>query len=184
MADRHLKEVPELLEESGPGFISLTLEADDYFEVMRGALRYGRAVGMHTALLSSSMPEAELTATMAALEEPVDHVEMIDCMSDLVMSPKSGEARHVEGPRLLEMALLELRRSLRSADGPSLIIVDSINSLMIHNSKPRTMAFLEALYGRVARGGHTLALLHISEEGEGVSIPNLRLISDRVLVLE
>ncbi len=127
---------------------------------------------------------AALISTMAQLEEPIEHVEMIDCMSDLVMSPKSGEARHVESPRLLEMALLEIRRSLRSAEGPSLIIVDSINSFMIYNPKPRTMAFLEALYSHVARGGHTLALLHMSQDEEGVSIPNLRLISDRVLVLE
>jgi len=184
MADRHLSEVPTLLQESGTGFFSFTLDHDDYYDVMRGALRYGREAGMPTTLFSSSMPEAVLISMMAQLEEPIDHAEMIDCMSDLVMSPKSGDARHVESPRLLEMALLEIRRSLRAAEGPSLIIVDSVNSLLIHNSKPRTMAFLEALYSHVARGGHTLALLHMREAGEEIGIPNLRLISDRVLVLE
>ncbi len=184
MTDEQLSSVPTMLEESDPGFITMALEPEDYYDVLRGAMRYGSQTDTPTVMVSLSLSEKALRNTMERLEEPMGHVQLIDCVSDMVMSPKTGTSRYVESPRLLEMALLAIERSLRSSDGPCYIIIDSINSLIMHNSRERTMAFLEVLYNRVNLDGHKLALLHLAKDDDGLSIPNLRLISDRMLVIE
>lgn len=184
MTDEHLSTIPRMLEESEPGFITMALQPEDYYDVLRGAMRYGSQSEMPTIMVCASLSEKSLRKTMEELEEPMGHVQLIDCISDMVMSPKTGASRYVESPRLLEMVILAMERSLRSADGPCYILIDSINSLIMHNSRERTMAFLEVLYNRVNLDGHKLVLLHLAKDDDGLSIPNLRLISDRTLVIE
>ncbi len=184
MSDEQLSTVPQMLEESDPGFLTLTMQPDDYYDVLRGVMRHGSQNDTPTIMVSMSLSEMALRNTMEKLEEPMGHVQLIDCMSEMVMSPKTGTSRYVESPRLLEMVLLAIERGIRGSDGPCFIIIDSINSLIMHNSRERTMAFLEVLYNRVNLAGHKLALLHLAKDDDGLSIPNLRLISDRTLVIE
>ena len=184
MTDEHLATVPNMLEESGPGFLTMSMDSDDYFDVLRAVMRHSEASGKTTIFVSASMAEHSLRCTMERLEEPMGHVKVIDCVSDMLMSPKSGMSRYVESPRLLEMVLLEIERALRASSSEAMIIIDSINALSIHNSKAKTMALLEALYNRVNISDHTLVLLHLGKSDEGISLSELRMISDRILIVE
>lgn len=183
MSDEHLRKVPEILRECAPGVITLVMSADDYFDVLRGAVRYGD--GSRTLLICSSLPASLLFSTLDGLGEQTAEIKAVDCISETLMHPKEASVCYVESPRFLEILLLETRRALLVEERGTTVLLDSVNALTLHNSRERTVAFLEALSNRLRREGHLLVLFYINNTvGKQESIMHdLEILSDRIIVL-
>src|SRR2546427_171514 len=118
------------------------------------------------------------------LEIPLDHIWFVDCISQIMMSAgqKHEHAIYVESPTMLENIMLKVEYLIRrTADRKNLVILDSINSLAIHNNTKILSEFLHILVNNL-RAKEAYTIIFSMEEYETEDIRNmLNLVSDETV---
>lgn len=167
--------------------IAMRLKADQYFDAIQGMLdRFATKKDLEIVYVTSTIPSQSIINALEALEIPMDHVWFVDCISQIMMSQAKRHAHSiiVESPTMLENIMLKVEFLLRKhADRKALVVLDSINSLAIHNNTKILSEFLHILVNNLrSRGAYTV--IFSMQEYETEDIRNmLVLVSDESIEL-
>lgn len=165
--------------------VAVHLRADQYFDAIQGLVDlFAGKKDIDVIYVTTTVPAQTIINALEVLEIPLDHVWFVDCISQIMMST---EKRHphsipVESPTMLENIMLKVEFLLRKNEGRNaLVVLDSINSLAIHNNTKILSEFLHILVNNLrARGAYTA--IFSMQEYETEDIRNmLVLVSDESL---
>ncbi|TLZ54521.1 MAG: hypothetical protein E6K12_03330 [Methanobacteriota archaeon] len=167
--------------------ISMRLKSDQYFDAIQGMIdRFAIKKDLEVVYVTSTIPSQSIINALEVLEIPMEHIWFVDCISQIMMSQ---EKRHphaiiVESPTMLENIMLKVEFLLRRVpDRNALVVLDSINSLAIHNNTKILSEFLHILVNNLrSRGAYTV--IFSMQEYETEEIRNmLVLVSDETIEL-
>lgn len=141
--------VGKKLEEVGPAVaLALQLPVARYFDVLRGLVEFAQVKGLKVIYITAAVPAKTILATFEALEIDTKDLSFVDCISQMIMSERevSGKIIYVESPTILENIVLKVEFLMRGmGPGQRLVVVDSINSLALHNDAKMLSEFLHVL---------------------------------------
>ena len=167
--------------------VALHLKADQYFDAIQGLIdRFATKKDFEVVYVTSTIPSQSILNAMEALEIPVEHIWFVDCISQIMMSQAKRHPHSiaVESPTMLENIMLKVEFLLRkNPERSALVVLDSINSLAIHNNTKILSEFLHILVNNLrARGAYTVIIS--MQEYETDEIRNmLVLVSDEAVEL-
>ena len=167
--------------------IAMRLKGDQYFEAIQGMIdRFASKKGLEVVYVTSTIPSQSIINALEVLEIPMDHIWFVDCISQIMMSQAKRHAHAiiVESPTMLENIMLKVEFLLRKhSDRNALVVLDSINSLAIHNNTKILSEFLHILVNNLrSRGAYTV--IFSMQEYETEEIRNmLVLVSDESIEL-
>src|SRR5213596_1515164 len=141
--------------------VTLRMRAEHYFDVIRALLDvFSIKKSLDAIYVTSTIPSASIINALEVLEIRLDHIWFVDCISQIMMSQ---EKRHphaiiVESPTMLENIMLQVEFLLRRVpERNALVVLDSINSLAIHNNTKILSEFLHILVNHLrSRGAYTV----------------------------
>ncbi len=167
--------------------VSLRLKSDQYFDALQGMLdRFAIKRDMEVIYVTATIPSQSIISALEVLEIPMDHVWFVDCISQIMMSQAKRHAHAivVESPTMLENIMLKVEFLLRKhPDRSALVVLDSINSLAIHNNTKILSEFLHILVNNLrSRGAYTVIISMREYETEEVR-NMLVLVSDESIEL-
>jgi KaiC/GvpD/RAD55 family RecA-like ATPase len=155
----------QLLELSPSSAVSLQMSVDSYLDVLSGMLdQFANKKGMDTIYVTATISSEALKRVLAALDIDTSRVFFVDCISHIMMGASSVQqdehATLVESPTMLENIMLKVEYLIRRSQAEQkLVIIDSINSLAIHNNNWILSEFLHILVsGLRARDVYTIIL--------------------------
>ncbi len=147
--------------------------ADHYFAVLNATLRdVGSETDTHTIYVAVTNPAAFVWTLAQALDVPMDRISFVDAISHIMMNYSNplANATYVESPRALEEIMLRVEYLLKKFPHPrSIVVVDSVNTLAIHNPPELLNEFFHILLNNLkSRSVLTLVLETSEEETTGV----------------
>lgn len=150
--------------------------ADHYFAVLNGALRdLGGDPGTHTIYVAVTSPATFVWNIAQALEVPADRLSFVDAISHLMMhfADPLPNATYVESPRALEEIMLRIEYLLKRFPHPrSIVVLDSVNSLAIHNPPELLSEFLHILLNNL-KSRQVLTLVLATSDEQAASVEQL-----------
>lgn len=166
--------------------IALVIKIDDYLDVMRAVLDAFIVEKEMTAVyITSTIPSQSITNVLTILEIDINRVKFVDCISHIMMGA-AVQAEHthfVESPTMLENIMLKVEFLMRSIPGKKLVLLDSINSLAIHNNTKILSEFLHIMVNNLrAKEAYTL-ILSVEEQSSDEITNMLGLVCDEMLVI-
>jgi len=145
--------------------VSLQMSVDNYLEVLRGTLDlFAGRKGMDTIYVTSTISYEAIRRVLQALDIDTSRIYFVDCISHIMMGASSAQRDDhvtlVESPTMLENLMLKVEYLIRSSQSPNkLVVIDSINSLAIHNNNWILSEFLHILVsGLRVREAYTVIL--------------------------
>jgi len=167
--------------------VALRLRTDQYFDAIQGMLdNFAGKKDLEIVYVTSTIPSQSIIHALEVLEIPLDHIWFVDCISQIMMAAakRHPHAIAVESPTMLENLMLKVEFLLRKhRDRTALVILDSINSLAIHNNTKILSEFLHILVNNLrSHGAYTV--IFSMQEYETEDIRNmLVLVSDETIEL-
>jgi len=166
-------DISERLRQLGAGAaVALRLEpreyADQYFAVLSATLRdIGGETNAHTIYVSVTNPSALVWSLAQALDVKSDRLSFVDAISHIMMNYRDPlpNATYVESPRMLEDIMLRVEYLLRRhPSSRSIVVIDSVNSLAIHNPPDLLSEFFHILLTNLKSRQVLAVVLSVSEE--------------------
>jgi KaiC/GvpD/RAD55 family RecA-like ATPase len=159
--------------------------ADNYLLALNGIIRdVGMEPKAHTIYVSVTNPCALVWTIAQALDVPVDRVSFVDAISHIMMDFRSSlpNASYIESPRMLENIMLRVEYLLRKhPDSRCIVIIDSVNSLAIHNPPALLSEFFHILINNLKSRQVLTVLLATSEESSSFVDQILALVVDETI---
>jgi KaiC/GvpD/RAD55 family RecA-like ATPase len=154
------------LEELSPSSaVSLQMSVDNYLEVLRGMIDlFANRKGMDIVYVTSTISFEGIRRILQALDIDTSKIYFVDCISHIMMGASASQLDEhttlVESPTMLENMMLKVEYLLRRSQAKEkLVIIDSINSLAIHNNNWILSEFLHILVsGLRAKEAYTIIL--------------------------
>ncbi len=167
--------------------VALRLRTDQYFDAIQGMLDlFASKRDLDVIYVTSTIPSQSIINALEVLEIPLDHIWFVDCISQIMMSSskKHPHSIGVESPTMLENIMLKVEFLMRKrSDRKALIVLDSINSLAIHNNTKILSEFLHILVNNL-RAREAYTVIFSMQEYETDEIRNmLVLVSDETIEL-
>jgi len=168
--------------------VSLRLRTEQYFDAVQGMLDlFASKKDLDVIYITTTIPAQSIINALEVLEISMDRIWFVDCISQIMMS---SAKRHphviaVESPTMLENIMLKVEYLMRkNPNRKDLVVLDSINSLAIHNNTKILSEFLHILVNNLrARGAYTV--IFSMQEYESDDIRNmLVLVSDETTEIE
>ena len=168
--------------------VSLRLRTEQYFDAVQGMLDlFASKKDLDVIYITTTIPAQSIINALEVLEISMDRIWFVDCISQIRMS---SAKRHphviaVESPTMLENIMLKVEYLMRkNPSRKDLVVLDSINSLAIHNNTKILSEFLHILVNNLrARGAYTV--IFSMQEYESDDIRNmLVLVSDETTEIE
>ena len=168
--------------------VALRMGAEQYFDTIRAILDiYAPKKELDALYLTSTIPARSIINALEVLEIPMEHIWFIDCISQIMMSAseKHPHAIYVESPTMLENIMLKVEYLIRKAkDRGAVVVVDSINSLAIHNNTKILSEFLHILVNNL-RSKKASTMIFSMEQYETEEIRNMmNLVCDETIAVE
>lgn len=145
--------------------ISLQMSVDNYLDVIRGVVDlFANRQGIDTIYVTATISFEGIKRALEALDIDTSRIYFVDCISHIMMgasaSRQDEHATLVESPTMLENLMLKVEYLIRRSQSPKkLVIIDSINSLAIHNSNWILSEFLHILVsGLRVKNAYTVIL--------------------------
>lgn len=182
--------VSKKLNEVGPSVaVALEFPLGSYFDVLRGLVdNFAQGNKLKCIYITSAVPAATIQGTLEALEIDPSNISFVDTISQMIMGKlERGSDRviYVESPTVLENVVLKVDYLMRRlGEGPKLVVVDSINSLAIHNDTKMLSEFLHILISGLSTKEAYPVILSIQEQLRPDVREMLNLVCDQVINLE
>jgi KaiC/GvpD/RAD55 family RecA-like ATPase len=155
----------ELSEMPPASAISLQMSVDNYLDVIRGVLdMFANKKGMDTIYVTATISSEAIKRVLHALDIDTSRIYFVDCISHIMMGASAAQQDDhttlVESPTMLENLMLKVEYLIRrSQSKDKLVVIDSINSLAIHNNNWILSEFLHILVsGLRSREAFTIIL--------------------------
>lgn len=177
----------ELSEMPPASAVSLQLSVDEYLEVIRGVLDlFANKKEMDTIYVTATISSEAIKRVLDALDIDSSRIFFVDCISHIMMGASSAQQDEhttiVESPTMLENLMLKVEYLIRrSQSKDKLVVLDSINSLAIHNNNWILSEFLHILVSGL-RSREAYSVIFSVEEHSTPEINNMvNLVCDHVL---
>jgi KaiC/GvpD/RAD55 family RecA-like ATPase len=174
-----------------PGGSAVTLKldpreyADHYFAVLNATLRdVGSETDAHTIYVTVTNPAAFVWSLAQALDVPQDRISFVDAISHIMMNYQNPlpNATYIESPRALESIMLRVEYLLRRSPHPrSIVVIDSVNSLAIHNPPELLSEFFHILINTLKTRQVLTVVLETSDEEASSVEAMLNLVVDETI---
>lgn len=174
-----------------PGGSAVTLKldpreyADHYFAVLNATLRdVGTEADAHTIYVTITNPAAFVWSLAQALDVPQDRISFVDAISHIMMNYQNPlpNATYIESPRALESIMLRVEYLLRKSPHPrSIVVIDSVNSLAIHNPPELLSEFFHILINTLKTRQVLTVVLETSDEEASSVETMLNLVVDETI---
>jgi KaiC/GvpD/RAD55 family RecA-like ATPase len=159
--------------------------ADHYFAFLNATLRdLGSEPGVHTIYVAVTSPASFVWSLAQALDVPAERISFVDAISHLMMRFNDAlpNAIYVESPRALEEIMLRIEYLLRRYPHPrSVVVIDSVNSLAIHNPPELLSEFLHILLNNLKSRQALTIVLQTSDEQAASVEQLLNLVVDETI---
>ncbi len=170
-------ELKEKLKVMEPGSaIALKVDVDAYFEMVTAiAEEFPKGREMNLTYATSTIPAETIISILDALEIKRDNIHFIDAVSYMTMGSTGREkgVTFVESPTMLEYIMLKVEYLLKKFPAQeNTVILDSINSLAIHNDNRILAEFLHILVSNL-RAYDCYSLIISVAEQESEDIDNI-----------
>ncbi|MGI0133015.1 MAG: hypothetical protein ACREDK_08020 [Thermoplasmata archaeon] len=174
---------------SGGSAVALRLDpheyADHYFAALTATLRdAGMETNTHTIFVSVTNPAALVWSLAQALDVPGDRLSFVDAISHIMMNYRDPlpNATYIESPRMLEDIMLRVEYLLRRhpSEHP-VVVIDSVNSLAIHNPPDLLTEFFHILLNNLKSRQVLTVLLSVSDDTSSAIDQMLNLVVDETL---
>jgi hypothetical protein len=150
--------------------------ADHYFAFLNATLRdLGSEPDVHTIYVAVTSPASFVWSLAQALDVPAGRLSFVDAISHLMMHFEDAlpNATYVESPRALEEIMLRIEYLLRRFPHPRpVVVIDSVNSLAIHNPPELLSEFLHILLNNL-KGRPALTLVLETTDEQAASVEQL-----------
>jgi KaiC/GvpD/RAD55 family RecA-like ATPase len=153
----------ELSEMPPSSAVSLQMSVDNYLDVIRGVVDlFANNKEMDTIYVTATISSDAIRRVLEALDIDSSRVYFVDCISHIMMGASSAQQDEhttlVESPTMLENLMLKVEYLIRrSTSKDKLVVIDSINSLAIHNNNWILSEFLHILVsGLRSRDAYTV----------------------------
>jgi KaiC/GvpD/RAD55 family RecA-like ATPase len=153
----------ELSEMPPSSAVSLQMSVDNYLDVIRGVVDlFANKKEMDTIYVTATISSDAIRRVLDALDIDSSRVYFVDCISHIMMGASSAQQDEhttlVESPTMLENLMLKVEYLIRrSGSKDKLVVIDSINSLAIHNNNWILSEFLHILVsGLRSRDAYTV----------------------------
>lgn len=172
-----VKELEEKLQVLEPGSpIALKMDVDAYFEVITTITDdFIEGRDMNVIYATSTIPADSIIGVLDALDIDRGPVHFVDSVSYMTMGggEKSAEVTFVESPTMLENIMLKVEFLLKKHPAEeNVVVIDSINSLAIHNNNKILAEFLHTLVSNL-RSYESYTLIMSVAEQESEEIDNI-----------
>ena len=155
----------EIAEMPSASAISLQMSVDNYLDVLRGVLDlFSNKKQMDTIYVTATISSEAIKRVLEALDIDSSRIFFVDCISHIMMGASSAQSDDnttlVESPTMLENLMLKVEYLIRRSESKDkLVVLDSINSLAIHNNNWILSEFLHILVsGLRSREAYTVIL--------------------------
>jgi hypothetical protein len=174
---------------SGGNAVTLRLDpheyADQYFQILNATLRdVGAETSAHTIYVSVTNPASFVWSLAQALDIRADRLSFVDAISHLMMNYRDPlpNATYIESPRMLENIMLRIEYLLtKNPDARSVVVLDSVNSLAIHNPPELLTEFFHILLNNLKSRGVLTVLLLVSDDESSPLDQILALVVDETI---
>ncbi len=168
--------------------VGLVLRAEHYFDAIRILLdQFAVKKKVQAIYVTATIPSRSIINALQVLEVDPSQVYFVDCVSSMMMNLGERHDRcvYVESPSMLENIMLKIEFLVRKTrDQGAAVVIDSINSLAIHNSTKILSEFLHILINHLrARNAYTI--IFSMEEYSNDEIKNIiDLVCDETIHLD
>jgi KaiC/GvpD/RAD55 family RecA-like ATPase len=167
--------------------VALQVKADTYFDAIRLILDgFAAKKGLHTIYVTCTIPSKSIINALEILEVDISKVYFVDCVSSMMMGLSERHERtvYVESPSMLEMMMLKIEFLVRKLKQDNVVVIlDSINSLAIHNNPKVLSEFLHILINHL-RSKNAYTILFAMQEYTNEEIRNMiDLVADQTINL-
>jgi len=155
---------------------SMRIRAESYFDAIRGILDgFAPEKDLDSIYVTSTIPAQSIINALEVLEVDLSRIYFVDCISQIMMGAtvRHENTIYVESPTMLENVMLKVEYLIRKTrDKNNVVVLDSINSLAIHNNTKILSEFFHILVNNLrAKGAYTI--IFSMEEYESEEIRNM-----------
>lgn len=171
---------------SGGSAVALRLNphdyADHYFAALTATLRDASSESnSHTIFVSVTNPAALVWSLAQALDISAERLSFVDAISHIMMNYRDPlpNATYIESPRMLEDIMLRVEYLLRRhpSEHP-IVVIDSVNSLAIHNPPDLLTEFFHILLNNLKSRQVLTVVLSVSDDSASEIDQMLNLVVD------
>ena len=167
--------------------VALLTGVDTYLDVIRGALDgFGSKGDMSSIYITITIPAQSIINIFKILELDLERIYFVDAVSHTLMSGARQLDRvlFVESPTMLENIMLKVEFLLRSIEGKKFVLLDSINTLAIHNNVKILSEFLHILVNNLRAKEVNTVILSVDEQTPEDIMNMLNLVCDEMIPVQ
>ncbi len=171
--------------------ISIRLSINTYFDVIQGLLaNFAPKKNLQSIYITSTIPAQPIINALRLLELNIDNIYFIDCVPNVLMSKtqKLGNVYFVESATMLENLILKVEYLLKKVganQSGQLVMLDSINSLAIHNNSKILSEFLHILVNNLrAKNVYTVVLSLAEQSNDDINNMTSFVCDDTIIIEE
>jgi KaiC/GvpD/RAD55 family RecA-like ATPase len=189
MTEEAKEQVIAKMDEIGPAVsVVLNINMESYFDVLTGLVdNFRKEKGLNCIYIASSVSASTISSALTSLDINTKDVHFVDCVSYGVMETLDGGENtvYVESQTMLENIVLKVEYLFRKFEGkPSLVILDSINSMAMSNATNIMSEFVQVLSTMIKSKGAYIVLLSVDEQLKPDLREMLSLVSDQIVTIK
>jgi KaiC/GvpD/RAD55 family RecA-like ATPase len=162
---------------------ALSTDAESYLDIVMSALdRYCAARKMPCIYLAAAIPASTLNDAMRSMEIEMSGVRFIDCISYSLAYKRQDNVQMVESPTMLEGILLKMEYLYRIVGRKGgVVIVDSVNSLALHNDVRMMSEFAHLIVASGRARGFRVLFIGVEEQTRPEYMDVMAMVCDKVV---
>jgi archaellum biogenesis ATPase FlaH len=189
MTEEAKEQVIAKMEEAGPAVgMVMNINMESYFDVLTGLVdTFTKKHGLNCIYIASSVSASTISSALSSLDISTKDMHFVDCVSYGVMESLDGGENtvYVESPTMLENIVLKTEYTFKRLEGkPSLVILDSINSMALNNSTNMLSEFVQVLMTLMKSKRAYVVLLCVEEQLKPELREMLSLVSDQIVTIK
>ncbi len=161
--------------------------ADHYLLAINATVRdVGIETNARSIYVSVTNPSALVWSIAQTLDVPPERLRIVDAISHIMMDYRNPlpNATYLESPRMLENIMLRVEYLLRKEPGQRhIVVIDSVNSLAIHNPTKLLNEFLHILLNNLKARQVLTVLLAVRDDSSPAIDQLLALVVDETIDL-
>lgn len=178
---RKLEEIP------AGSAIGIDMKIESYFDFIRATLDlFATRKDLDCIYVTSTIPSESILNALSVLEVDIERVHFVDCISHSMMG-KTSQSDHVifvESATMLENIMLKVQYLMKkSKKEGKMVIIDSVNTLAIHNNTKILSEFFHILLNNLRSQDAYVYILNIKGQGSEELDNMMNLVTDDRLLI-
>ena len=168
--------------------VAVRLSVESYLDVIRALVEnFAPSKNLDIVYICSSIPSESIIQVLNVLEASQENIYFIDCISHIMMGASLDNPKviYIESPTMLETIMLKVEYLMRRLpNSKKVVVIDSINTLSIHNDTKILSEFFHILVNNL-RSREAYTLIFDSDDKADESIGKMMaLVCDNIIEIE